>query len=262
MRAIRHTQGASTLLPFDYSALGEAAADAQAIVERFRTRSRALILDTGRELLAVKDRLDHGLFMKWVASELGINPRTAQNYMMAATAFGDKSEIVSHLPPTTIYALSAPTVPSSFREEVVGRLEAGERLSANELTHFAKRASARSAQTTARRERKDWTVEQALKKLPLKERKALDTPEKRKARADEMIADQRRRAAAQAARDRKESDDRIDREAQAADELGDLLADRLDPADAQRVVDLFGRAGTFCVQRVTSRLRRKAPVAA
>lgn len=252
---VQHTAVAATLAPFDYSGMAaDVESEARSVVERVRTRTRATILDTGRELLGIKDKLEHGLFIRWVGSELGMNPRTAQNYMQAAAAFGDKSEIISHLPPTTIYALSAPSVPVSVRKEVVQRLEAGERISPTDLTSIAKRESEKTAKTSSRRARNDWMVEHALKKLPLKDRKALDTPDKRKAKAHELMEQTRERDRAKAAQSIRAQNERDFREARASDEIADLLADRLSSEDAQQLVQLFDLAGERCAQRIKSRL--------
>ena len=49
---------------FDYDQLDDAAANqAKAVVERYRERQKAYVIDTGRDLLAVKDRLEHGLLL-------------------------------------------------------------------------------------------------------------------------------------------------------------------------------------------------------
>ena len=88
---------------------------------------------TGKDLLAVKDRLEHGLFLKWVEAEMGMTARTAQNFMQAAAHFGSKSEIVSHLPPTTLYKLASPSTPAHVRETVLRRLDAKEPLPVKEI---------------------------------------------------------------------------------------------------------------------------------
>src|SRR4051812_34363327 len=46
----------------------------------------------------------------------------------AAAALVEKSEIVSHLPPTSVVQLAAPSTPKSAHNEVVRRLEAREPL--------------------------------------------------------------------------------------------------------------------------------------
>jgi hypothetical protein len=72
----------------------------RAAAERIKARMKASVLETGRDLIAVKEQLEHGAFQEWLECEFGLTPRTAQNYMQAARVFGAKSEIVSHLPQT------------------------------------------------------------------------------------------------------------------------------------------------------------------
>lgn len=74
----------------------------------------------------MKAQLDHGLFLLWLKSEMGLEPRTAQNFMQAAERFEGKSEIVSHLPPTVLYKLAAPSTPEPVLTAVLKRIEAGE----------------------------------------------------------------------------------------------------------------------------------------
>ena len=98
------------------------------IAERIRERIRQMTTDiiaTGHDLLGVKSKLDHGAFHSWIKIEFGINARTAQNYMRAATWAEDKSELISHLPPSTVYLLAAPSTPEEFTTEVLSDIESG-----------------------------------------------------------------------------------------------------------------------------------------
>lgn len=57
--------GAAPAAAFDYEQLDDATAlEAKAIVERYRARTETYIFDTGRDLIAIKERLEHGLFLK------------------------------------------------------------------------------------------------------------------------------------------------------------------------------------------------------
>lgn len=113
------------LVAFDYGAMdADLARDARAVVERHRARTKAYVLDTGRDLISVKERLGHGNYLPWLRAEMGLEPRTAQNFTLAAERLGAKSEIVSHLPPTVLYKLAA--APEPVREGIVRRIEEGE----------------------------------------------------------------------------------------------------------------------------------------
>jgi hypothetical protein len=91
------------------------------------TNMTADAIEIGRELQAVKLRLHHGQFLNWVETACELSPRTAQLMMRAAEWAEGKHEIVSHLEPTAIYLLTAPSTPDAVRQEVLSRLEEGER---------------------------------------------------------------------------------------------------------------------------------------
>jgi hypothetical protein len=114
---------------FDYSLLtAEVAAEVRAAADRVRaanSRITSSILDTGRELRAVKKRLGHGHFGPWLKAEFGWSDRTANYLMRAADCFSDKSEIVAELQPSVVYALASPSIPEEVREQVVTGLSSG-----------------------------------------------------------------------------------------------------------------------------------------
>jgi hypothetical protein len=100
----------------------------------------------------VKQQLPHGQFGAWLQAEFGMTERTARNYMNAAVEFGAKSEIISDLPATTLYALSAPSTPAPVKEVVIARLESGERLNGQEVQDLIR--DARDTERQAREEAK------------------------------------------------------------------------------------------------------------
>lgn len=75
---------------FDYGSLtAEHAEAARSVADRIKARTAAAILDTGRDLIAIKSLLDHGQFERWLRAEFGMTPRMAQNYMRAALLVAD-----------------------------------------------------------------------------------------------------------------------------------------------------------------------------
>lgn len=224
---------------FDYAQMNAAAAsEAQAAVARYRGRSRAYVMDTGRDLIAVKERLDHGLFLRWVEAEMGMTPRTAQNFMQAASQLGHKSEIVSHLPPTILYKLSAPSTPPALREEIVGRLEAGEALKPEDiLSEVREKREAARRQATVERE--------AVRRARLSD--------VQRAEEDALRAKGER---GRAARDRKAERERqeiIARRRHEEAEAAEGAAFLVDHMGADAVAVLFERFDSMMLSRVLSR---------
>lgn len=219
---------------FDYREMDEATADeAQAVVSRYRVRARSYIMDTGRDLLAMKERLEHGLFTRWVEGALGMTPRSAQNYMQAASTLGDKSETVSHLPPTTLYKLAAPSTPSPIREEIVRRLEAGEALTPKAI------------------EGQLWTARAEAKQA---EADAKLTPEERRRKAQaKKVSDAKRRREHE--KWRAEQDERTATRKAATEELAAILVRSLDADALARAYELIPNIEVFSMRAALDDVR-------
>ena len=105
------------------------AAELQAVTARIKdrlTRQVSDIIETGRDLIEVKSKLDHGQFENWLIQEFSMTDRTARRFMQAATWAEGKSDTVSVLTPTAIYLLSAPSTPESVAQAVFKSVESGE----------------------------------------------------------------------------------------------------------------------------------------
>jgi predicted transcriptional regulator len=231
--------------PFDYAQFPEDVAEqAQSIVNSYRRRARSYFINTGRDLLSMKEKLEHGLFTKWIEAELGMTPRTAQNFMQAARHFGekDKSEIISRLPPTTIYKLAAPTTPEPLRQQVVKRLEAGEHLEPAAVDAMV--SEAREAARKQAEAEKEAARIASLSPEELKREKAAEKGREYRARrtAEQRAQDGRDHYAQRAARD--EADAR----------LVDLLAS-LPIETAETVLNLLREGGHILLcDKLSSRL--------
>jgi hypothetical protein len=111
---------------FNYSGLPPAAAKiAQQAVDDIRRWQKAAVVDTGLALLKVKAALGHGAFGDWLDAEFGMGHRTATNYMNAAAFAEGKSEKISILPSTALYALASPDADQKVVAEVLAEIEAG-----------------------------------------------------------------------------------------------------------------------------------------
>jgi hypothetical protein len=117
--------------PFDYSAVdADTASNLRAQARRIRRqigKATQELIDIGRDLLSAKKNLvDHGTFIKWVETEVGIVRRTAQAYMALARLADDNGAAIALLPPTTAHRLAAKSVPPEIVSEVVSKALSGE----------------------------------------------------------------------------------------------------------------------------------------
>ncbi len=158
------------ITPFIFSDLpAPVAAELQAVTSRIKDRlirQVTDIIETGRDLIEVKSKLDHGQFQSWLNLSFNMTVRTAQKYMQAAEWMTYKSELSSHLTPNTIYLLSAPTTPEAAQRQVLGGLEAGKVVNhrevcetVREVKHQEREAKKKQRLTRAERERRKAYLE-------------------------------------------------------------------------------------------------------
>src|SRR5215207_7346311 len=106
---------------FDHSTLDATGRDeVREAAVRIRLRmSRTVedIIEIGRDLLLVKKRVGHGGFIRWIEAEFGMNQRAAHRFMAVAGRFTAKSDTVSDLAPSVLYALAAPSTPDEVVDE-------------------------------------------------------------------------------------------------------------------------------------------------
>lgn len=169
---------------FHYDAIDPALADnLRQQGDRIRARLRkhvADILETGRDLLAVKDKLEHGLFTKWAEIELKMTMRTAQRFMAVARLADEvKNDTVSLLPPATVYRLAAKSTPPEIRNSILERVAGGDIPSEDEVADLIKADI--QAQAIAQREakRKEETAAQRRRRQRLAKERA-ETEERRR----------------------------------------------------------------------------------
>ena len=114
----------------DENLLREVRQEANVIKSKMK-RSVSDIIDAGKRLHAVKKRLPHGYFKKWIETELGCHYTTGVNLMRVAEVFGDNREKVSNMgvAASILYFLATPSTPRQAREKVIQLIEDGENIS-------------------------------------------------------------------------------------------------------------------------------------
>lgn len=118
---------------FDYEHLApEVRTDVQESTRRIHElerRTSESIIEIGQQLIRVKQRLPHGEFLPWLASEFGWGQATAYNFIRVAEVFGDAkvTNFVS-FQPSALYALASNNVPEEVREGFQQAADAGEKV--------------------------------------------------------------------------------------------------------------------------------------
>jgi hypothetical protein len=157
-------------ITFDYSQLATTVAmDVRESAARIRVREHNVVQEIfpiGRELRLVKAALPHGAFEPWLEAEFGWNERTVQRYMRADEVLGEKSDIMSDLTATAIYGLSARSTTREVREEIIRRLEAGERLTSQAVLERVKKRR-KATPSSASDVPDEQSVEQELDEHPI-----------------------------------------------------------------------------------------------
>lgn len=217
-------------VPFDYSTLpaehAKLATDAATAINTSAKRIQGYYMAIGQKLAEVKEALDHGQFCAWVKAEFPwMTVRTAQRYMSAWTAFGDKSDTVSYLPPATVFDLAAPSTPLAVREQVVERLEAGERVGPAAVKGMIAEAKSRAA-------------------MAAQEAKIDATERERQARQAERRRKRKERLDRDWANEQREREQRQQAAEEMADQVVKLLKERLGD-DFPAFIELAKRAGYY-----------------
>ena len=128
-------QKLSTLTPFfDYSSLDEETLSfVQLRTEKIKQlvkRTSQDMVDIGRYLIEVKDRLGYGNFYPWLDVEFGWGSRTAVRFMRVAERFGQIDNLSDlNILSTALYVLSAPSTPVEATAEAIERAKQGEKIS-------------------------------------------------------------------------------------------------------------------------------------
>lgn len=183
--AVLSVSEASPVLTFDYSGVSSMIArEAEEAAARIRGRHRESIIDTGKDLLSVKGKLDHGKFGQWLRFHFCMTERTAENYMNAARSFEATPLVIDVLPANTVYKLAAKGIPAEIRQSVLDEISSGT------IPHH-KDIEARvvAAKKDERRKRADEREKQAEERAWHKHVKSLKTAGKTD---DEINAEQKR----------------------------------------------------------------------
>ncbi|WP_439623207.1 hypothetical protein [Gemmata sp.] len=124
------TEADDTPVPFDYAGLAKpdrAWLHRAAAELRVRLRhSVQEVLAPGQVLARARKRLGRGRWEPWLSAEAQVPRRTASRLLAVHKVFGAADpNVLKHVTPTALYALSEPGVPQSLREYAVEQARDG-----------------------------------------------------------------------------------------------------------------------------------------
>lgn len=165
---------------FDYGALAPAdAAETRAAAERIRVRMKRTaedIVAIGQDLIAIKQRLPHGAFGRWLDAEFGMTDRTARMFINVADRFG-KTELSSDFSPKVLCLLAAPSTDDTVIEQAQAKAEAGDKVTIADVERWKDETRAALEQADLALAERDEAIERvtALQdSITLKEREAYE----------------------------------------------------------------------------------------
>jgi hypothetical protein len=123
------------------------ATELQEAAQRIKLLRRAATehaVEIGRELLRVKEKLPHGVFVKWVERSCEFKIRAAQDLMKLARDAESNAKLIALMVPSTLRVYLSKTTPPEVRSNILKRLENGEHVSRNELYSQASDARSRT----------------------------------------------------------------------------------------------------------------------
>ena len=115
---------------FDYSAFDEETSlfiqEKTRKIKKLAKRVAQDIIDIGRYLIEVKEKLGHGNFYDWMDAEFSWSYASAARFMQVANKFDSISLIDVDILPSALYQLAAPSAPEEAVTEAIERAKQGE----------------------------------------------------------------------------------------------------------------------------------------
>lgn len=149
MARLKVVGGAADL--FSYAALSrEDEAEVRQVAERIKLRLRRTaedIIEIGRDLTAMKEKLGHGQFLPWIEAEFDMSERYAQALMQIASVYGDKPAPGADLGFKALRELAAPSTPPEVRDQVEALVVDGQKVTAADVRRM--KAEAQEAGKTS-----------------------------------------------------------------------------------------------------------------
>jgi hypothetical protein len=144
-------QSETALVSTDIDSLLAEHADAIRVLAR---NVIANVVEIGRRLTEVNDRIEHGQWLMFLDREFGWSDQTARNFMHVFDLSNSKRVLDLDLPLRSLYLLAAPSTPSEVRDNIIEDARRGEKPTHAEVVKRVRqsRSSSRKAPKTKARQ--------------------------------------------------------------------------------------------------------------
>lgn len=123
---------------FDYAGVPTAdVTEIRAAAERIKIRMKRTaedIIEIGRDLIAVKAKLQHGQFLPWIEAEFEMSEAQAQRFMAVAKKFGNQIPQFAGFQPSVLYSLAS--APTEVVAQIETRVAAGQHVTVAEIARL------------------------------------------------------------------------------------------------------------------------------
>ena len=143
---------------FNYEMLEDTAAARQAQesareIQKLLEKSAESVVQIGKLMTQVKERLSPAVFIAWVECEFGWGPSVATNYMQAARVFGDL-DCLKQFQPSPICTLARKNIPEAVVKKAIKLARDGELITFTVVSKLLKEAGHKPTNPSAGKVRK------------------------------------------------------------------------------------------------------------
>ncbi|ARE39863.1 hypothetical protein RGUI_1722 [Rhodovulum sp. P5] len=227
--------------------IAEGAKAAATVIREKLDTVRSDFLTIGTKLLAIKEKLPHGMFGAWIEAEFSMGHSTANNLMnVARLANKVPPQVIEHYPQAAVYKLAAPSTPECIVTQLANLAKKGDPLPAPEqmLTELRE---AKEKEDAAKEEQRQAAQaarqDKAARKALLAEGKTPEEVEKIMAnKAKKKAAYTKAKAKAKAEQHEAYKQETEERKARAAEAVA-FLRDHLSHDDLREFAALYDAGG-------------------
>ncbi|MCP4352615.1 MAG: DUF3102 domain-containing protein [Desulfobacterales bacterium] len=97
------------------------------------------IIEIGKNLILVKDKLDHGHWLPWLNKEFGWSDKSARNFMDVSRRFNSVDLVDLDIGKSALYLLASNSTPDSAVEEALELAESGEKITVQKAKKIIKK---------------------------------------------------------------------------------------------------------------------------